>query len=553
MMMRISVLPALLVCVPLAAFSQATETTTKFEVADVHNSPKGNQPSVQGPFFTDGRYELRFATMLDLIRIAYDIDPEKVSGGPTWLEMDRFDVFARAPNNSSVASRRRMLQDLLGERFKLATHNDTRPMESWALTAPKKPSLKQAEDDGKTGCNFNVENQPSGPPAPGTPIQLPTIVYTCHGTSMAAFAAEIPNIPAAGGYLNNRLVVDQTKVEGKYDFVIRFTPKVPAGIKTIGDPVTFQDALDKQLGLKLDVASVPMPTIVVDNVTQKPTPNSEEAMKSFPPLPTEFEVASVKPVAPDAASRQARPDIKNGRVYLPNISLKNLILIAWDLNGDEFIPGAPKWLEDERFDIVAKAPQGVAIGDLTPNRNGATINIEALRPMMRALITDRFNVKAHMEDRPLEAYALVSAKPKLKKSEPTARTRWQEGAIPDAKASKNANAALGRLVTCQNVSMQQFADMLPGIAPGYIHTAVIDKTGLEGGYDFTFSFSPIGALNASRGPANNNSESENPSDPVGTISLWDSVTKQLGLKLEKEQRPMPVLVIEHIDRKPTEN
>ena len=55
-----------------------------------------------------------------------------------------------------------------------------------------------------------------------------------------------------------------------------------------------------------------------------------------------------------------------------------------------------------------------------------------------------------------------------------------------------ANPILGRLVTCQNVTMAQFAELLPGIAPGYIHNEVLDKTGLEGGWDFTLSSSGAG-------------------------------------------------------------
>jgi uncharacterized protein (TIGR03435 family) len=233
-------------------------------------------------------------------------------------------------------------------------------------------------------------------------------------------------------------------------------------------------------------------------------------------------------------------------------------LRAWEVNRDEMMVGAPKWLDEDRYDILAKAPEGVAIGDLTPQRNGVPVNIDALRPMIRALVVDRFKMTFHTEDRPLNAYTLVATKPKLKKSDPTARTKWQEGALPETKAGGNANASLGRLVTCQNVTMAQFAEMLPGIAPGYLRTEVVDGTGLEGGWDFTFSFSPAGALQLGRGaggdggatPAGGTAEA---SEPSAAISLFDAVAKQLGLKLETQKRPTPVLVIDHIERKPTDN
>jgi uncharacterized protein (TIGR03435 family) len=546
------VLLALLSAVALA--QPTASATPKFEVADVHASPHTTQPGARGPFFSSGRYELRFATMVDLIATAYNVDPEKVSGGPSWLEMDRFDVFAKIPAGSTAESRRRMLQSLLADRFGLVTHADKKPMAAYALTAGKHPELKEAADDGNTGCNFDVKNAPSGPPAPGTPIQLPTIVYTCKNTSMESFAANIPNIPAAGQYLNNLLVTDQTGLKGNWDFALHFTPKVPPTIQVTGESISFLDAFEKQLGLKLELSTTPLPVLVVDTVNRKPTENSAEALKSFPPLPGEFEVASLKPSAPGAGGL-ARPDIKNGRIYLPRMSVKNLIQIAWEINGDEFLINAPKWLDDDRYDILAKAPEGVAIGDLTPNRNIIPVNIDALRPMLRALVTERFKLQAHTENRPLNAYTLVAVKPKLKKSEPNARTKWQEGALPDSKGGKNANPSLGRLVTCQNVTMAQFAEMLPGIAPGYLRTDVVDATGLEGGYDFTFSFSPAGALQLNGGPKDAAAGGAAPeaSDPSGVMSLFDAMTRQLGLKLETQKRPAQVLVIDAIERKPIEN
>jgi uncharacterized protein (TIGR03435 family) len=534
------------------AFGQPTEKP-QFEVAEVRSSPRTAQPFTRGPFYTSGRYELRFATMLDMIRMAYGVDPERVSGGPNWLEMDRFDVFAKTPEKSNAESRRLMLQSLLIERFKLATHNDNRPMAAYGLTA-KKPQLKEASGEGEAGCKFTVENATNGPPPGGGPIQVPTFVYTCKNSTMASFAGALLNAPAVPQYLNNRLVVDQTDLKGAYDFTLRYTPKLPAGLSTIGEQIALFDAIEKQLGLKLELTTAPMPVIVVDSVNRKAAENSPEAAKSFPPQPTEFEVASLKPSAPDAPQRQ--PDIKNGRLYLPGISLRNLIMVAWEINGPEFLVGAPKWLNDDKYDILAKAPDGVAIGDLTPSRNAVPVNIDALRPMLRALIVERFQLTAHTEDRPMDAYTLTVTKPKLKKADPTARTRWHEGLAPDSKGDKNANASLGRLVTCENVTMAQFAEMLPNIAPGYLRTNVVDATGLEGGYDFTFSFSPAGLNQVSRPAAAEGaaaSEGTSASDPSGGISLFDAMNRQLGLKLDTVKRPVQVLVIDKVERKALEN
>ncbi|HLH17641.1 MAG TPA: TIGR03435 family protein [Bryobacteraceae bacterium] len=550
---------AALLC--LTVFGQTSETALRFEVADVHSSPHRSVPVAMGPFYTSGRYELRFASMLDLIAKAYNVDTESVFGGPSWLELDRFDVFAKT-RAASAEARRVMLQSLLAERFDLVVHRDSKPVEAFALTAGKHSELKPSAEEGPGGCSFIVQNAPSGPPPPGAPLKLPVIVYTCKNTTMEAFAAALGAVPGGGQYLNNKMVVDRTGIQGSWDFSFRYTPKVPAGIQTMDESMPLPDAVEKQLGLKLELSTAPAPVIVVDRVNRKPTANSPEAMKSFPPLPTEFEVASLKPSPPDSGGGRggpSMPNIRNGRLYLPRITVKNLIAIAWDINGDEFLVNAPKWLDDDRYDLLAKAPEGVAIGDLTPQRGGISVNIEALRPMLRSLVTERFQLKVHMEGRPMNAYNLVAVKPKLKRADPASRTRWKEGTATSTADGKNANPSLGRLVTCQNVTMAEFAAMLPNIAPGYLRTNVVDATGLEGGWDFTFSFSPAGALNFGRGgprgdaPAPDSGAVPEASEPTGAMSLFDALTHQLGLKLELQKRPAPVLVIDHIERTPTEN
>jgi uncharacterized protein (TIGR03435 family) len=113
-------------------------------------------------------------------------------------------------------------------------------------------------------------------------------------------------------------------------------------------------------------------------------------------------------------------------------------------------------------------------------------------------------------------------------------------------------------VTCQNVTMAQFAELLPGIAPGYLHTQVVDSTGLAGGFDFTFSFSPAGLFQLNQGKGGEEGGTAagpvpEASLPSGALSLFDALTKQLGLKLEMQKRPTPVLVIDHVNQKPTDN
>lgn len=104
---------------------------------------------MQGGVSRAGRHEIRRATMLDLIKTAYGVDPDTVFGGPSWLEWDRFDVVARAPVNTPPDTVRLMLQSLLADRFKLVLHKDTKPIDGFILIQSKgKHKLKVADGSG---------------------------------------------------------------------------------------------------------------------------------------------------------------------------------------------------------------------------------------------------------------------------------------------------------------------------------------------------------------------------------------------------------------------
>jgi uncharacterized protein (TIGR03435 family) len=211
------------------------------------------------------------------------------------------------------------------------------------------------------------------------------------------------------------------------------------------------------------------------------------------------------------------------------------------------IANAPKWLDDAKFDITAKAGANVRVDKFSAT---SLINYEDLRSMMRAMISERFQMKWHMEDRQVTAYTLVAANPKLKPTaDPSERTKCKEGPGPDGKDPRTANPILNRLLTCQNMTVVQIGDELQHVANGYIYNTVIDGTGLKGSYDFTLSFSSADKILPTPGAG----DAANSSAPNGALSVFDAVNKRLGLKLEKTKRPYPVLVIDHIEETPTEN
>lgn len=158
----------------------------------------------------------------------------------------------------------------------------------------------------------------------------------------------------------------------------------------------------------------------------------------------------------------------------------------------------------------------------------------------------------------MTAYTLTAPKPKLKKADPASRTKWSDGTNGPVFVS---GASRMRTVKFQNMSMAQLAQALQYIAGNYIHSPVNDATGMEGGYDFTLTFSLITptqlATMGARGPApppgGGDAGITAAAEPVSSTSIFEAVEKQLGLKLVEEKRPVPVLVIDHIEQKPTDN
>src|SRR5215469_14962625 len=169
------------------SYGQAPEKLPSFDAADVHASPKTPNPNVQslGGFARGGRYQFRNATMLDLISSAYSMEPEKVLGGPSWLETARFDILAKAPTSVTPATTKLMLRSLLADRFKLVIHNEDKPMNAYVMTAAKPgPQIKQSTAGGPTNCD-------------GQPTDPPNTVIACKNMTMAALAQLLRQVDPA--------------------------------------------------------------------------------------------------------------------------------------------------------------------------------------------------------------------------------------------------------------------------------------------------------------------------------------------------------------------
>ena len=505
-------------------FAQAPVPPPAFEVADVHVSAHSSDQRMSGGGLVGNRYVIRHASMLDLIRTAYGVsertmfgadDNSRIVGGPSWLDLDRFDVIAKAPPATPRDKLELMLQALLAERFKLVAHQDTRPLPGFVLSMGNgKPKLKEADGSGKAGCESHSDSD--------------YFQYACRSVTMDEFAQALRGMSFA---LNNP-AVNRTGIKGSWNFDLKWRGP---------DNLSIFDAIDRQLGLKLEPQTIPRPVIVVDSVARTPAPNPPDVATSLPPPPpARFEVAVIKPSMPGANPR--RRFQPSGRLDVQANTLRMMIEFAWDLNDDEMLANAPKFVDEARFDVTAEASTG------GQPASGA-YDADDFRAMLQALLEERFKLSSHMEDRPIDAYRLVAAKPKLQKADPSNRAGCREGPGADGKDPRVAAPWLARLVTCQNMTMAQFADRIPNLAGGYVNSPVVDGTGIKGEFDLTLSFSPAGLYRSGNQAAPAGGVA---ADPSNFLSFSDALAK-LGLRLKTEKRPAPVLVIDHVEEQPASN
>jgi uncharacterized protein (TIGR03435 family) len=539
-----------------AAIAQSPGDGPKFDIADVHVSAKKPNPYVRITPTHNGRYEIHTATMVDLIHIAYGFDSDKVLGGPSWLEMGRYDITAKVPADTSPEVLNDMLKSLLADRFKLVVHKDTKPLATFALTVGRKPLIKEADGTGDTGCR---PHEDSSSPTPGDgvtrlmmmgedgktttltigPGQI--VQYSCRNMTMDAFVGAMSRM--MGASVGPNPVLDQTGLKGGWNFDLKYSLNL-IGLAlggATGDRISFPEAVDKQLGLKLEEHPVPTPVIVVDSVEDKPTPNPAGVSEALPPIavPSEFEVADIKPLDPGATMGGRFGMQPGGRFVSNGLPLSFLIQRAFDVQSAEQIVGLPP-MDAARYSITAKAAVPA----------GADLDTEATSVLLLALLKDRFGLKYHSEERPIPAYSLVALKPKLKKADLASRTHCNRSNPPAGSAPGST------MMTCQNITMAQFAEQLRGSGQG-LTIQPLDATELEGGWDFTLIWSPragmnLGPMRAAEG-ASPAPDAPAASDPNGGITIFEAVEKQLGLKLEMKKRPVPVYVIDHFDQKPTDN
>ncbi|WP_321471215.1 TIGR03435 family protein [uncultured Paludibaculum sp.] len=261
--------------------------------------------------------------------------------------------------------------------------------------------------------------------------------------------------------------------------------------------------------------------------------------------PLAFEVASIKPSEPQPMGRiRIMMNTDGGMLRYSNVSIKDCIRTAFKLK--EFQIQGPDWLGNERFDIVAKFPAGATE--------------KQVPEMLQALLAERFKMTFHRDTKEHAIYALVAGKggPKLKpaevSTEQTAPKTENRAGGPRRDAVTMMMGPEGAHLKAPSATLPNLAEMISRFA----ERPVIDMTGIEGQYDFDLAFMPEnvrgmpggGRMLAGPPPGGAPPAAEMPTEKAG--SIYDAV-QAYGLKLEPRKAPVELLVVDGIEKTPTEN
>jgi uncharacterized protein (TIGR03435 family) len=229
------------------------------------------------------------------------------------------------------------------------------------------------------------------------------------------------------------------------------------------------------------------------------------AAQTNSPARPEFELSSVKPS--HSEQRRSGVDTSPGKLTVRNVWLKMIVQMAYGVK--EYQISGPAWLKSERYDISAKA------ASLLPD--------DKMMPMLQTLLEDRFKLALHRETKELPVYVLLAGKNGTK-----LREAKGNGPSPDIKERGSGHLAAHRM------SMPQFANYLAA----RMDRPVLDLTDLKGHFEITLDWT---------------SNDMAATDSTASPSIFTAVQEKLGLRLEARKAPSEILVIDHVEKVPTEN
>ncbi len=230
-----------------------------------------------------------------------------------------------------------------------------------------------------------------------------------------------------------------------------------------------------------------------------------------------FEVATIKPMDPDAKSGRYITMQGNNRFVEKAYTLKLLIAAAYDLN-PRTISGGPSWIESDHYDIVAVTP-----GDVRPTH-------DEQMSMLRTLLADRFKLTFHREPKEFSIYQLEISK---------SGSKLKETVGPNDPPTVGPGVVYPQRIVlpARNATLAEFASLLQR---AILDRPVVDKTGLSGRYDFDLEWAPDESQFGGDGPT---SSADAPSSP-----LFSAIQQQLGLRLVATRGPVDALVVDKAER-----
>ncbi len=467
--------------------------------------------------FSNSTFLATHATLPQIIHMAYGVLDFQVTGGPDWLTREKYDVNAKFLNGmedakfwslpqdeqtSRMDQRRLELQALLADRFKLVVHRETRQLPVYSLTiAANGPKLRDARAGDTYPDGFKLRNGT----AMGAGLWVPQNgVLLGQGVSTRALAAHLSQ-------QLGRLIADNTGLSGKYDFKLQFAPGKD-------ESASLFSAIPEQLGLQLTPQTGPVEMVVIDRAEPAETVagttnllkpvSAQEQSHAGSGSPFAFASVSITPkgtAAPNAILR-TRIEQHDGNAKFENQSLKSLLQVAFGVDGSQ-LSGGPDWIGSNLYDMTLTA--------------GKTLHGDEFRQELQQLLVDRFKLAFHRELRPLPVYELTVG---------SSGSKLVEEA-PGTHQGNHFNADNGT-VNATEVTIKQLVDFLqPQLA-----RPVVDKTGLNGAYDFAMT---VENWQKTR-------KLDNGKDPH-IEALMRAVSEQLGLELKPATDPVEVLVIDHAE------
>jgi uncharacterized protein (TIGR03435 family) len=229
---------------------------------------------------------------------------------------------------------------------------------------------------------------------------------------------------------------------------------------------------------------------------------TRSAPKSGAALPMSFEVVSIRPVPPDSQGTISLPAGTEFRAHAMQLSV--LVQMAFGINPNQMV--IPEWAQGVKFDIAAKT------GSETP------LTYEQMKPLMQKMLAERFQMTYHRETREVQGFEMVAAKGGLKLTPAKPGSPKGGGGGPGA-------------IDLPNTTMNSLAGMLTAM----LKRPVADRTGATGDYEVKLRFAP-----------EEDAESTLP-------SIFTAVQEDLGVKLESAKVPVEMVVIDHLEKAPTEN